>query len=102
MSTPTGQGRPEPGPDATPGGTGSPRRSRPEKLRDERSGRTQDALAHSAATDVTAYLLAGPATFGLIGHGLDRWWGTGFCLPTGLVLGFLLSLYVVWVRYGRA
>lgn len=64
--------------------------------------RTADALAHSTATDVTSYLISGPVAFGLIGKGLDVWWGTGFALPVGIAVGFTLSLYVIWVRYGRA
>lgn len=70
--------------------------------RKDDGGRSADALAQSTATDVTAYLLAGPLALGLIGKGLDLWWGTSFCLPVGLVTGILLSLYIVWVRYGRA
>lgn len=53
------------------------------------------------ANGVIAYLLAGPAGFGLIGFGLDRWLGTWFLLPVGVVLGMVLSMYVIWVRYGK-
>ncbi|MCH8612351.1 AtpZ/AtpI family protein [Arsenicicoccus dermatophilus] len=63
--------------------------------------RTQDALAQSTASDVTAYLLAGPASFGLLGYGLDRWLGSAVGVPAGILLGLALSLYIVWVRYGR-
>ena len=69
---------------------------------EQHTPRTADALAHSTATDVTSYLISGPVAFGLIGKGLDAWWGTGFLLPVGITVGFALSLYVVWVRYGRA
>ena len=69
---------------------------------EQHTPRTADALAHSTATDVTSYLISGPVAFGLIGKGLDVWWGTGFLLPVGITVEFALSLYVVWVRYGRA
>ncbi|AKT52371.1 AtpZ/AtpI family protein [Arsenicicoccus sp. oral taxon 190] len=70
--------------------------------RDGEGPRSADAAAHSHATDITSYLISGPVAFGLIGYALDRWWGTGFCVPVGIIVGFVLSLYVVWVRYGRA
>ena len=53
------------------------------------------------ATAVIAYLLAGPAGFGLLGWLLDALIGTEFLLPVGVVLGMVLSMYVIWVRYGR-
>jgi ATP synthase protein I len=54
------------------------------------------------ANAVLAYLLAGPAGFGLLGFGLDRWLGTVFLLPTGVMLGMAASMYVIWLRYGRS
>ena len=53
------------------------------------------------ANAVIAYLLAGPAGFGVLGWLLDRLIGTEFLLPVGVVLGMVLSMYVIWVRYGR-
>lgn len=85
-----------------PDSHGRPGDSELDPRRDPSSGRTYDALAQSTGTDVTAYLLAGPASLGLIGYGLDRWLGTSFGVPVGIVAGLLLSLYIVWVRYGRA
>lgn len=78
-----------------------PDESRPEESGRAGDGRSADALAHSTAADVTAYLLAGPATFGGIGWLVDRWLTTSFGVPVGVLVGFALSLYVVWVRYGR-
>ncbi|OLT19240.1 hypothetical protein BJF86_01305 [Serinicoccus sp. CNJ-927] len=54
------------------------------------------------ATGAIAYLLAGPAGFGLVGLGLDRWLGTVFLLPVGVVVGMVASMYVIWLRYGRS
>lgn len=54
------------------------------------------------ATGTLAYLLAGPLGFGLIGLVLDRWLQSEFLLPVGVVVGMALSLYVIWLRYGRS
>jgi ATP synthase protein I len=51
---------------------------------------------------VIAYLIAGPMTFGGLGWLLDRVLDTRFLLPVGVVLGMVLSLYVIWLRYGRS
>ncbi|GAB47035.1 AtpZ/AtpI family protein [Mobilicoccus pelagius] len=65
---------------------------------------THDAVRHTvqddAGTAVTAYLLAGPGTFGLIGHGLDRLFHTTFLVALGVLIGLALALYVIWLRYG--
>lgn len=53
------------------------------------------------ANAVIAYLLAGPAGFGVVGWLLDRWLDTWFLLPIGVVLGMGLSMYVIWLRYGK-
>lgn len=53
------------------------------------------------ATGALAYLLAGPAGFGVVGFVLDRWWGTVVALPIGVVVGMVASLYVIWLRYGK-
>ena len=47
-------------------------------------------------------LVAGPVTWGLIGAGLDALLDTGrLCLALGIVIGFMTSIYIVYVRYGR-
>lgn len=51
-------------------------------------------------TKVVGYLLAGPLLYGGIGWALDLWLGIGFLLPVGVLLGFALSLYLIWFRYG--
>lgn len=51
---------------------------------------------------VIGYLLAGPLTFGGLGWLGDWLLDTRFLLPVGVVLGMVLSLYVIWLRYGRA
>src|SRR3954447_8236647 len=47
-----------------------------------------------------AHLLSGPLVYGGAGWLADRWLGTGFLLPVGLVGGMALSLYLIWFRYG--
>ncbi len=50
---------------------------------------------------VLSRLLAGPLGVGGLGWALDRWLGTSFLLPCGILLGMALALYVIWLRYGR-
>lgn len=52
------------------------------------------------ATDVIAYLLAGPFGFGGLGWLVDHWLGTGFFIVLGLLGGMALSMYIIWLRYG--
>jgi hypothetical protein len=65
-------------------------------------GRREEARAENQAWNITGYLLAGPIAWGLIGWGADVWLGTSVFRPIGLMLGLGLSLYLIWVRYGRA
>ena len=81
-----------------------PRASYPRPADDKRR---QDALgpiggSDDVYTNVISRLLAGPAVFGLAGFGLDRWLGTPFFLPVGLIGGMALAIYVIWLRYGTA
>ncbi len=74
----------------------------PDNARKERSDtRGPDAIGHADATDVLSYLLAGPITFGALGWLGDRLLHTAFLLPLGALLGVVLGLYIVWLRYGR-
>jgi hypothetical protein len=51
---------------------------------------------------IIAYLLTGPALFGGVGWLLDRWLGTALFVPVGILSGMALSIYVIWLRYGRS
>jgi F0F1-type ATP synthase assembly protein I len=47
-------------------------------------------------------LLAGPLVWGLIGVGADALFDTGrLFLAVGIAVGFGLSFYIMFVRYGR-
>ena len=50
---------------------------------------------------IIAHLLAGMLLYGGIGWGLDRWLGTSFLVPVGLIVGAGLAIWVVVVRAGR-
>lgn len=52
--------------------------------------------------DALSYVLAGPLLFGLPCFLLDRWLGTTWIVLPGVLLGMAVSLYLVWVRYGRS
>ena len=46
-------------------------------------------------------LIAGLLVYGGLGWLLDRWLGTSWWLPIGLVLGVALGIYLVVVRFGK-
>jgi ATP synthase protein I len=50
---------------------------------------------------IISYLLSGMLVWGGGGWVLDRWLGTTFFIPMGLLIGTAASLYLVWLRYGR-
>lgn len=60
------------------------------------------AAQTNIATDVIAYLLAGPLLFGGVGFLLDRWLELTFFVVIGLLAGMALSMYVIWNRYGTS
>ena len=51
---------------------------------------------------VVGTLVAGPLVWGLAGMGIDHLVGTTrIFVPIGVALGFITSLMLVYVRYGR-
>ena len=59
-------------------------------------------MTEQDAWGLVSTLVAGPVTWGLIGGGLDMVLGTyRVFLAIGVVLGFLTSFYIAYVRYGR-
>ncbi|WP_457083628.1 AtpZ/AtpI family protein [Modestobacter sp. SYSU DS0657] len=49
---------------------------------------------------VTGTMISGMAVWGGVGWLLDRWLGTVFLLPVGVVLGVTVAIYVVVKKYG--
>ena len=43
-------------------------------------------------------LVGGPAVWGAIGYGADRLLDTSALLPVGVVVGFVTSFYIVYVK----
>lgn len=43
-------------------------------------------------------LVGGPAVWGAIGYGADRLLDTAVFLPIGVVVGFVTSFYIVYVK----
>jgi hypothetical protein len=50
---------------------------------------------------VMSTVLAGPIVYGLIGYAVDRIFDVDVGLPIGIVVGFVLSFYILYVRYFR-
>ena len=51
---------------------------------------------------VVSILVSGVLVYGGLGWLLDRWLGTTWWLPIGLVLGVALGVYLVVVKFGRS
>ncbi len=47
-------------------------------------------------------MIAGLLAYGGLGWLLDRWLGTAWFLPIGLVVGVALGIYLVVVKFGRS
>ena len=77
---------------------------RPDDAREpeEGTGPSPTFQADAMGSTIIAYLLTGPALFGGVGWLLDRWLGTALFVPVGILSGMALSLYVIWLRYGRS
>jgi F0F1-type ATP synthase assembly protein I len=51
---------------------------------------------------ILSIMIAGLIAYGGLGWLLDRWLGTAWFLPIGLILGIGLGVYYVVVKYGRS
>lgn len=51
---------------------------------------------------ILSIMIAGLLAYGGLGWLLDRWLGTAWLLPTGLIVGIGLSIYLVVVKFGRS
>ena len=61
----------------------------------------QDDGPSADGWSVLSYLLTGILLWGGLGWLGDEVLGTSFLLPVGLVLGFALAIYTIYVRFGR-
>lgn len=50
---------------------------------------------------ILSIMIAGLLAYGGLGWLLDRWLGTSWWLPIGLVLGVALGVYLVVVKFGK-
>lgn len=51
---------------------------------------------------IVSILISGLLVYGGLGWLLDRWLGTSWWLPIGLVVGVALGVYLVVVKFGRS
>ncbi|MDQ7993464.1 MAG: AtpZ/AtpI family protein [Propionicimonas sp.] len=51
---------------------------------------------------IVSILISGLLVYGGLGWLLDRWLGTSWFMPIGLVLGVALGVYLVVVKFGRS
>lgn len=80
----------------------------PNPMPDGRSEKTPDKPASSAAAgenfvwSAISTLVAGPAVWGGVGFLLDsNFTDSRYFTAGGVVLGFVTSIYIVYVKYGR-
>ena len=63
---------------------------------------SNDGPGEDMAWAMISTLLAGPIVWGGLGALVDQFAGTNrVFLPLGVVLGFVTSIYIVYVRFGR-
>jgi F0F1-type ATP synthase assembly protein I len=51
---------------------------------------------------VVGYLIAGFAVWGGVGWLFDRWLGTQFLMPVGLIVGMASAIYLIVKRFGSS
>lgn len=57
--------------------------------------------ASNLASRVVSYLIAGPVAYAGLGWLADHFLGTTVFTGIGALCGFGLSMYLVWLRYGK-
>lgn len=62
--------------------------------------RAENSREADSAWRAIAYLISGPMIYGGLGALLDHWIGTSWLVGVGIVAGMVLSLYLIWFRYG--
>lgn len=51
---------------------------------------------------ILSLLVSGLAFYGGLGWLLDRWLGTSWWLPVGIIVGMVAGVYLVIAKYGRS
>lgn len=51
---------------------------------------------------ILSMLVSGLALYGGLGWLLDRWLGTSWWLPVGIIAGTVAGIYLVIAKYGRS
>lgn len=69
---------------------------------DQGSQRSAKAYALDQGVMVLSYLIGGVAVYGGLGWLIDRFLGTGFLLPLGIIAGAALAVYAIIKRFGHA
>lgn len=73
-----------------------------DQARDTGADTTPAGPSEDVAWSMVSTLVAGPVAWALIGWAIDTLVGTSrVFVPIGLVIGFITSFYVIFVRYGR-
>jgi F0F1-type ATP synthase assembly protein I len=62
--------------------------------------RSEKSAGMDLGMRVLSYLIAGVALYGILGWVGDRFLGTSFLLPIGIVVGAALGCYVIIRRFG--
>lgn len=66
-------------------------------------GHAEDSPSEQPSQDpwrAFSYVVTGVLVYGLVGWGLDRWWGTTYLVAVGIVVGAGLGLYLTWRAFG--
>lgn len=87
--------------DRGPHGRGAGGRGADDRGADRDADRRGGVEGANTVWSIISLLVAGPATWAAIGWLTDEVAGTSVGVPLGVVLGFVGSLYLVYVKYGR-
>ena len=68
---------------------------------DSEAQRSESSQGMDQGLRVLSYLISGVLVWGLLGWLGDRWLGTSFLLPIGIVGGAALGVYVIIKRFGQ-
>jgi F0F1-type ATP synthase assembly protein I len=79
----------------------------PEETAQPKPAQNSDKVIHDTRGESQVWsaigsLVAGPAVWGAVGWACDHWFNTSRAFTAaGVVVGFVTSIYIVYVRFGR-